>query len=239
MSTCAFKIDFVNQLGKTERFECIQKSLKGKDFCLFHDIDYLKDDNNHENKAKVKGELNDRIDKCIANDESLCCIGYYLPDIEIKQEFKQAVWFSHCKFKIADFSGTTFKEAYFHDATFSAEANFHDATFLCSSEADFRSASFSAEADFKHVEFQGTADCNHATFSRRAYFHDATFSDEANFHLVIFLGEANFHDATFLCSSKADFHRASFSAEADFRDTTFSGEAIFSYAKFSNNRSLA
>ena len=184
-SICIYEKDVIIRVG-SKKFKCDQKFQEGKDLCIFHDERYLSNGSNHKNN-EVRELLIKRIDEYIAKKEPLECIGYYLPDIKIEQEFKQPVYFSYCKFQgTADFSRSTF-----------------------SAEVNFRRASFSAEADFKHVKFQGAADFNHATFSNRAYFHRAFFSDEVNFHLVIFLGQANFHYAKFL--SKADFHRASFS----------------------------
>ncbi len=70
-STCIFKTDVIPMLDESRTFRCDREPLEGKDLCLFHDKSYLKDDGNLENKDKVLRKLNDRIDKCISNNEPL------------------------------------------------------------------------------------------------------------------------------------------------------------------------
>src|SRR6188768_700590 len=95
-------------------------------YCIFHSKEYLNDRTHPENKKIVLEKLDDAVNKFISGNESLFCIGYYLPEVRLNKKFKQFVYFS--------------------DTTFSGEADFSDATF--SGEADFSDATFSGEADF-------------------------------------------------------------------------------------------
>ena len=44
---------FDHQSKKTETFPCGVECIEGKDFCLFHDENYLKDSNHPENKKRL------------------------------------------------------------------------------------------------------------------------------------------------------------------------------------------
>ncbi len=233
--TCIYEKDVIIQF-RSKKFKCDQESLEGEDLCLFHDEGFLKGDVRQENKDKVIEKLNDRIDKSIANNEPLYCIGYYLPDLEIKREFKRPVWFSHCKFQLTNFSGATFSDkADFSGATFLDKANFGDAIF--SAEADFRKTKFK-RANFYRTKFKETYFAD-TIFSSLADFSGATFSDKSNFCRAEFkeanfswteFKEANFYDTTF--SDKANFVKAAFSDKANFGDAIFSAEADFRKTKF-------
>jgi uncharacterized protein YjbI with pentapeptide repeats len=116
-------------LEKLETFECDVERIEGKDLCLFHDETYLKDSNHPENKDKVIEKLQKIIENSKNNGKPLKCIGYYLPDIELnRKEFTQQVYFDHCKFQKADFSGTTVSSSANFYSIFS-KANFSQATF--------------------------------------------------------------------------------------------------------------
>ncbi|HEY6536458.1 MAG TPA: pentapeptide repeat-containing protein [Candidatus Nitrosocosmicus sp.] len=128
----------------------------------------ISDTNNPQNKDKVIEKLKEKIDKSTENKEPLYCMGYYLPDLKIKQEFKQPVYFRNCKFQQAIFVGATFSDiADFSKATFSREAAFFGATF--SAVATFFGSTSKDEAYFN------------TTFSNVAYFSEATFSDKSYF----------------------------------------------------------
>ncbi len=163
VSTCTFRINFINQLEEFDIFQCDQEHLEGKNLCLFHDEDYLKDDINHKNKDIVIGKLNGRIDESNANNKPLYCIGYYLPDIIIDQDFKQPVWFIRCKFQRADFSEITFASAYFSGTTFASKTTFSEITFA--DIAEFSHTTFSSKAHFR-CKFQGRTYFDYTTFKK-------------------------------------------------------------------------
>jgi len=84
---CTFKQDYFDfQLKKFEIFPCDVERKEGKDLCLFHYENYLKDNNHPENKDKVIEKLQERIENSKRNKTPLKCIGYYLPDITLNNK---------------------------------------------------------------------------------------------------------------------------------------------------------
>ncbi len=225
-TTCTFKIDDTNV--PEEYRKCGQKPSEDKHLCLFHDESILRD-NKPENKDKVIEKLNDRIDECIVNNEPLYCIGYYLPDIEIKREFKQPVWFSHCKFQKANFFGYIFSaKVDFSGARFEAEVDFSGARF--EAEVDFSGARFEAEVDFSGARFEAEVDFSGARFEAEVDFSGARFEAEADFYKVDFAAKAKFSSTNF--AVLADFYAADFAAKANFSSTNFAAKAKFYASRF-------
>ena len=226
--------------------------------CIYHDENYLKDDNYGKNKDEVAEKFQTKLSKYISNNKPLNFQGYCLPEVSLESfEFSQPLDFSKATFygrvnfhsitftKEANFIGATFtKEAYFHSATFSEGANFGDdfdgATFseganftnaTFTKEAHFNIATFTKEAHFTNATFTKDADFTNATFTKEAYFRSATFSEGANFTNATFTKVAYFRSATF--SGTTDFNIATFTKEAYFDSATFSGTAYFGSATFS------
>jgi uncharacterized protein YjbI with pentapeptide repeats len=149
------------------------------------------------------------------------CIGFNFPKtVDFTSfEFKNSIYFSHAKFKDANFSEAKFKDA------------------------NFSEAKFTGIADFAYAEFRGIADFAHAEFRGKTYFEAATFTgEEANFLHAKFTGEeADFLHAKFT-GRKADFtgaefvgiayFEAKFEAEVSFSNARFKREAYFSHAEF-------
>ena len=105
-SFCTFKQEYYDfQYRQMKTFSCGLESLNN----IFHNKDYLNDRTHPENKKTVLEKIDDAVNKSISENESLFCIGYYLPGVRLNKKFKQVVYFS--------------------DATFSGEADFSDATF--------------------------------------------------------------------------------------------------------------
>jgi hypothetical protein len=192
----------------------------GSGCCIYHDENFLQDDNHPENKQKALTRLNNKITESVSNDKPLYCIGYHFPDnITIKRDFTKPVYFSKAKFQRINFSF----------AKFSGGVNFASAEF--SLGVDFRSAKFSGGETFSLAQFSGEADFSSAEFSEKAYFFSAKFSGDSMFSSAEFSGEADFSSAKF--SGEADFGSAKFSGEADFSSAEFSEKAYFFSAKFS------
>ncbi len=260
---CSFETDYSSNETKTrERFRCDQLPLGNNKLCLFHDENYIKNQNHPENKDIISRRIKRKLEKGIIDNTSIYCIGYNIPEVNIKsKEFKQSLYFVESKFAgVVDFSGATFSN--------NALANFSGATFSNNALADFSGATFSnnARANFSGAKFFGeaTANFSNAIFSNyalaifiaanfldnaRANFSGATFSNNAraNFSGAKFFGEAtaNFNSATFsnnalaifigayfLDKATANFNRATFSGPVDFSYATFSGPVYFAYAKF-------
>jgi hypothetical protein len=65
------------------------------------------------NGIKAMKILDKKVRNCINKKEPLFCIGYYLPDITIKEKFIEPVYFSDCRFYgKADF-GANFERSVF------------------------------------------------------------------------------------------------------------------------------
>jgi hypothetical protein len=223
-------------------------------FCIFHDTNYLKDENYEKHKKEVSKKFAEKLSEYRSKNEPLKFIGYCLPDISFgKKKFSEAVYFQDASFYGAtDFSDAKFyREAYFYRAIFSKEANFSGATFSGKAYfngapffelASFSGATFSElvnfttifykEADFVDTKFSKEASFSGATFSELANFEVATFSGYAAF-AATFTGEANFESATF--SNKASFGQSTFSNKANFRAATFNDEADFGGFTISQN----
>jgi hypothetical protein len=162
---CNYNRDYYDyQTEKDEKFQCDQESLEGKDFCLFHNENYLKDHLHPENKENVIEKLRERIKNSERNKMPLKCIGYYLPDIVLNKEFNQKVYFNYGKFQRAKFSSSKF----------SSEADFSDA--ISASRAYFYRTIFKEETNFSLSKF---ADICHFSgeFKDITYFNYVTFEN--------------------------------------------------------------
>ena len=95
----------------------------GSGRCMFHDEKYLQDKNNQK-EQKVRDRLMSKVDYSIDQSQALFCIGYHVPDIEIKANFAAPVYFSKCEFQgRVDLYGASFQgTGDFGFGTFSGEA---------------------------------------------------------------------------------------------------------------------
>ena len=163
-------------------YKCPHKSLKDKDYCIFH----LQDDN------KDSDEFNKGIKEILETEEdSINFHGFYFPS------------------GTTDFSNIIFqknKKVIFNKATFSGYANFGGSTF--SGTAKFICVIFSGNANFSRSTFSETATFQGVIFSGKAHFSGSTFSETATFQGVIFSGNTDFTKAQF--SRFADFAQAEF-----------------------------
>jgi len=132
-------------------FKCSEPAVKDG-FCIFHHPEYWK-----ENEEELVERFYERVEGVRKNGKKLLCIGYNLPSIEVRAEFKSAVYFSWAKFHgKAKFSHAKFfKEACFPNVVFFEEAKFSHVHFL--GVTDFFSARFFEEAKFRRVKFSERA----------------------------------------------------------------------------------
>jgi hypothetical protein len=209
--------------NETYEFRCDEhRRDTSSEFCIFHDINYLKDDNYKRHKEVAK-KFKDKLAEYSSNHRPLKFIGYCLPNTSFaNEEFTEALYFNQATF---------YGVANFDSATFCNEANFDSATFYKLSS--FSSATFAGKASFNKASFSTIANFGRAKFSD-ASFNSATFSADAYFRLAKFSGNASFNSATF--SGYTIFYSAEFSGNATFDSAEFSGESIFSEAKFSKNK---
>jgi len=98
-SFCTFKQEYYDfQYRQMKTFSCGLESLDHDMYCIFHSKDYLNDRTHPENKKIVLEKLDDAVNKFISGNESLFCIGYYLPEVRLNKKFKQFVYFSDATF---------------------------------------------------------------------------------------------------------------------------------------------
>jgi len=153
---CKFKHNWLYWDFESERFvefKCSEPAIKDG-FCVFHHPEYWK-----ENEKELRERFYEEVETVRRNGKNLLCIGYNLPSIEVRGEFKSAVYFSWAKFH--------------------GRASFSNASFF--REACFPYAEFFEEADFSHVRFLGVADFYCAKFFRKARYDHAKFSERAFF----------------------------------------------------------
>jgi uncharacterized protein YjbI with pentapeptide repeats len=172
----------------------------------------------------------------------LRCIGYYLPDITIKENFIEPVYFSKCEFKgVANFSEAKFfAEANFSQSGIISQETIDSAKEILSKKGNVAAANFmmqaisepkfAKEANFFGAEFSAKADFSFCAFDERATFDKSTFSAGANFTSTKFKHTAGFWNCEF--SAGADFSHAEYSS-ANFFNVKFSGRTVeFIEAKF-------
>jgi hypothetical protein len=231
--------------NETYEFRCDEhRRDTSSEFCIFHDINYLKDDNYKRHKEVAK-KFKDKLAEYSSNHRPLKFIGYCLPNTSFaNEEFTEALYFNQATFYgVANFDSATFcNEANFDSATFYKLSSFSSATFA--GKASFNKASFSTIANFGRAKFSD-ASFNSATFSADAYFRLAKFSGNASFNSATFSGYTIFYSAEFSgelvtfrsakFSRNADFKHAKFFRQASFNLATFSGPTFFESASFSGN----
>ncbi|WP_287583748.1 pentapeptide repeat-containing protein [Candidatus Borrarchaeum sp.] len=198
-------------------------------FCMFHKKGYWK--HNKENEERVRKAFKNEL-KNTGPRKELLCIGYHLPDIQVRDAIKEIrgfVSFKDTLFQSVDFEGVTFQErADFRKTTFQERADFRRAIFQ--HWADFRGATFQQPANFWEVIFQQSADFSEVTFQHWAAFWDAIFQGLVVFSVSTFQHWADFKGAVF--QQQAGFWHATFQQEADFSEAIFEKQVTFFKARF-------
>jgi len=151
---CKFRKEYWDaESDKSIEFECSEPAVKDG-FCIFHHPEYWE-----ENEKQVRKQFYKKIKAARQNPKRLLCIGYNLPSIQVKGEFRGPV----------DFKGTKFHgKTSFSGVKFSRDASFVHAEFL--EEADFSHAAFCGLADFFIAKFTKKTSFNLAKFSEKAFF---------------------------------------------------------------------
>jgi Pentapeptide repeats (9 copies) len=137
---CQYKNQFYN-------FTCDEPTRDtSSKLCIFHDINYLKDDNYEKHKEEVSKRFAEKLSEYSSNHTPLEFIGYCLPDVSFQnKQFTEALYFNDATFYgAAYFSKATFSDYVYFGATFYNKAYFDGATF--SKEAYFSKAIFSNKA---------------------------------------------------------------------------------------------
>jgi uncharacterized protein YjbI with pentapeptide repeats len=220
---CKYTQEFVN-------FECNEITDLPSGLCIFHDQQYLKDDDNQfTHKKNVLNQLWAKINHDITKYNKVECIGYYIPDIKFSEIINDNLINRINQTKIDfNFNFATFLgKASFSRVSFSGKASFFGAKF---SEANFFWATFSGQADFSRTKFFGEAKFQGSIFSEEATFHRTEFSKKTSFSGAEFIGEANFSGVSF--SEEANFFWAKFSDIVYFNKIIFGKFANFRYVIF-------
>jgi len=226
INRCCFNTKYFDYSKKeTANFACDEIAL-ASGLCIFHD-------KNYSNDKELDQKISDKIKSVLAKNETLFCIGYNIPDLKIKETFKNFVYFTKASFTNTDFSSSKFQSVDFSGAKFQ-NANFSKATF--------------EEADFLAVEFSGKANFSNTVFKKKVNFSESVFNKRANFNgssmkRAQFLG-SKFQTADFGLTKieDSDFYGVLFSGVANFIGTDikrsvfpnsrFQGKTRFTGAKF-------
>lgn len=153
---CKFKHNMLYwdfQLEGFVTFKCFEPAIE-EGLCIFHHPKYW-----NKNEEELRERFYEKVERVRKNGKKLLCVGYNLPSIEVRTEFKNAVYFSWTKFH--------------------GKAKFSEAKFF--KEACFPNAEFFDQANFSHAHFSGVADFFCAKFFKEARFYRTKFSERAFF----------------------------------------------------------
>jgi uncharacterized protein YjbI with pentapeptide repeats len=257
LARCTYVKDYYDWGKDTNHFECNEEADENR-FCIFHDEGYLKNSENlaaHE--QNILSRFKQKIRRCVSKDEPLLCVGYHLPQIEVKERFTQPVVFDDAKIGFADFSECKFLSSvnfggteFLYDAIFT-ETEFHGNAYFGSCKfqqsCNFDSAVFHRDTIFSFAEFTGQEyDLTAGYFSQSEFLGPTEFSEikvsgGIYFYQVKFCRKVTFKAASFTGrdSSKldkiigaADFIGVEFQEGGNFFNTKFAGEANFSESIF-------
>ena len=155
-------------------------SLPGREYCLFHDPEYWR-----ENPDEVREAFYERVERALEGEKPLFCVGYHLPKIELKGKKFTSVYFNEAIFhEEAYFTGTEFDIADFSNAKFYGSVDFSNATFN-------DSASFVETKFYKYTSFEG------AKFQGPVLFVDSEFREAVDFSNSLILSTALFQYVAF------------------------------------------
>ena len=235
MVRCAFEAVY-NDLEKGEKYtpwRCEEPAGKS-DICVYHDKNTPSWDNNTISRFTTK------VKKCIGNNETLYCIGYYFP---MNISFRRL--FSYNPTLIGpiqrDTSPYTYHIAiYLSESEFEGQVEFSYCTFkkplnlsgvVFNRGVLFRMSVFEDEFYPRNTKFLENVNFWKAQF-KNADFHDTLFKDKANFHDAIFEGDdTRFLDVNF--EGRANFESTHFNCKIEFDGTTFN-QAKFSNVEFND-----
>jgi len=203
--------------GLGEDADCKLDVIPGKEFCIFHDLDYWR-----EHSDEVQNEFQKRLKE----SKEGFFIGFHLPNIELPKVVENNLHMQLAKFHgTLEAYNTEFKGlAQFSGAMFFGRVVFDRAKFKES--ASFGLARFEGSAEFTSTEFDGRATFFETAFEKSASFSRATFKEvsfvrakfkEASFAEAIFKGSVSFAEAKFL--GRTSFNDSVFSRLASFKDS--------------------
>jgi uncharacterized protein YjbI with pentapeptide repeats len=224
-------------------YSCDESALPNKDFCIFHTKPENPNDLNWINE--VQNRFNKKFLDHNQNSESLICIGYYLPPIQIHKVVNILIDFTHSHFLgVLSFKGSILKqELNFSGCIFYEQVDFVKTTFH--SRANFFDADFKKETLFIGAQFldetaRGIVNFSHSTFHGESKFSNSVFNGKTSFYQTIFLNNAEFISTIFknLIASSTRFLSYVHFYETEFHHVTFAGSTFllvdFSFSVFHN-----
>ena len=225
INRCCFNTKYFDYLKQEPaNFACDENAL-ASGLCIFHD-------RNYSNDKELGQKISDKIKSVLAKNETLFCIGYNIPDLKIKETFKNVVYFTKASFTNTDFSSSNFQRVDFSGAKFQ-NANFSKATF---EEADFLAVEFTGEAKFSNTVFKKKVNFSESVF-KKANFNGSSMKRAqflgCKFRIADF-GLTKIEDSDFygvLCSGVANFIGTDIKRSV-FPNSRFQGMTRFTGAKF-------
>ena len=238
MSNCEYTTKYFDQKeNQSKNFKCIEECETNSKFCIFHE-------KNNKNENEVVKKLNKKIEYSINNKEELFCIGYNLPAVKIKNNFKFPVYFTKASLKNIDFSESSFSYVDFSAATFN-DVNFSKTHF---EEVDFLAAKFSGKSNFSKIKISKKGNFSESEINE-GVFYDSKLNNAlflgVNFKKGDFglseINNSDFFGTTFekkvifagASIIKTEFHKVKFQAKANFIGALFE-KVTFPNAEFMN-----
>lgn len=223
--------EILQKLG--DRANCRLEAVEGKDFCMFHDSEYWKN-----NEDEIRKEFL----KFFEGEKEKVFVGFHLPAVEFPKTIEGLINMSLAKFhgKVTAssefkgsvlFEGTIFqKSVSFKNTVFQQGVSFNWTTFQ---EAWFNNATFKQHAKFDETVFSGFTSFEKTTFQEvwfsKADFQQRVSFDSATFHQSALFNDATFHDVSF---EKANFQRLALFSGATFKQLALFIGTIFQEAWF-------
>jgi uncharacterized protein YjbI with pentapeptide repeats len=241
--------------GLRVTYRCVREPTANSDFCIFHEYDDGKRNNQQINEAFLA-----LLEEFNHTDTKLVVIGFKLEKLELPKkvnarllmehailseinfdgiEFNKDIVFSYSKLSNVSFVNTKFeKKVYFIYCTFLNKVSFRTASFY--DEANFNLANFEYEADFQSSFFGDKPIKVSTCLSERikeeknslTYFNGTNFLGGVRFDGCHFGRQTFFDDATF--KVYAWFGLARFHKAVVFTGAHFHCDASFDLVEFSD-----
>lgn len=221
MKICGYRTNYYSEENYKEcEFKCNNNIEDELVYCIFHDNDLngkLKKTDIDQIKIEYNKELSNKIENCIKRNEELLCIGYILPELNIKEKtFPKAVYFTKAKiYGDTNIINNQFQSVFFNNTKFTNQVTVRDNKFL------------GIIALFTNLDFNG----DQFLFSKNEFRGNELNFIEGNFKGIKWI---DFSWNKFF-SSLTQFSHSNFYTENNgilFTGSEFSGQVYFTMAQF-------
>ena len=175
---CGYIENFLVNNKRGEYFECDEKAIKNKKYCIFHDKNFAKNANDLQKKL-IKKQFERNIETQAKTGE-IKCVGYRLPEIKLNDILKDI-------------------PIYFTKAIFYGKVDFSKAVF--EKDISFSHAKFEKGLDFKNAVFKDNVNFSRATSKQKSNFQACEFIKYANFTVEKFFN-VDFRDTLYCIKKK-------------------------------------